>query len=226
MIDVASPNFNERKSSIRYIVLHYTDMADTSTALERLCDPRSEVSCHYLVSRAGETYRLVDEQHRAWHAGISFWKGERDINSASIGIELDNPGHTNGYIPFAPDQINALTCLLKDIMARHKISPENLLAHSDIAPTRKIDPGAYFPWEHLAAEGIGIWPQSVGGSFPLNEDEIQNALAIIGYDPTTPRASLTAFQRRFAPEEVEQFPGPLTLSRLKAYADHCGTSLP
>ncbi|MDX9689372.1 MAG: N-acetylmuramoyl-L-alanine amidase [Proteobacteria bacterium] len=226
MIEAPSPNHNERKSTIRYVVLHYTDMVDTPTALKRLCDPLAEVSCHYLISRQGEIYRLVDESQRAWHAGISYWKGEQDINSSSIGIELENPGHTNGYIPFTPEQIGSLIALLKDIMARHTMPPENLLAHSDIAPDRKIDPGIYFPWKNLATEEIGYWPEATAGTTALSENEIQQALTIIGYNPATTQASLAAFQRRFAPEELDQPPGPLTCSRLKAYADHCGTSSP
>ena len=155
VIEHPSPNFGDRRppyseTGPRLIVLHYTDMVPVEAALDRLCDPQAEVSAHYLIGRNGAIYRLVDEAKRAWHAGTSRWlvegREETDINSASIGIELDNPGHTNGYVPFAEAQLESLYGLCADIMRRHSIPIENIVGHSDIAPGRKQDPGELFPW--------------------------------------------------------------------------------
>ena len=149
-----SPNFNERIGYVAptMIVIHYTGMKTAQDALERLCDPAAEVSAHYVIDEDGTLYQLVEEDKRAWHAGVSEWEGETDINSASIGIELVNPGHEFGYREFPPEQMEALSELCKDIMARHDIG--TVLGHSDVAPERKQDPGELFDWGWLAEQGI------------------------------------------------------------------------
>jgi N-acetylmuramoyl-L-alanine amidase len=163
VIDHPSPNFNERDPAapLRYVVLHYTGMPTRDSALRRLCDNQAKVSAHYLIDEAGQVFHLVDESRRAWHAGKSFWCGTTDMNSASIGIELVNPGHEFGYKPFPAAQIAALKTLLGEIVARHGLDPAHfLLGHSDIAPDRKKDPGEFFPWQELAKAGFGIWPEA------------------------------------------------------------------
>lgn len=156
--DYTSPNFNER---IGYdapvmIVIHYTGMESAKAALERLCDPAAEVSAHYVIDEDGTTYQLVDEDKRAWHAGVSEWsingKIETDINSASIGIELVNPGHEFGYRPFPHEQMAALAALCKNIMSRQPVTI--VLGHEDVAPGRKQDPGELFDWFWLDSHGI------------------------------------------------------------------------
>lgn len=153
-----SPNYNERplEKPINMVIVHYTDMLSAEEALQRLCDPASKVSAHYLIDKQGQIFQLVDEAHRAWHAGVSSWEGETDINNGSIGIELDNGGHTHGPEPFPDEQIRSLLVLLKDLVDRHKIQPHRILGHSDIAPGRKIDPGPLFPWDILAKHGFGL----------------------------------------------------------------------
>lgn len=222
----SSPNFDERDPAItlQYIILHYTDMSG-SEALKRLCDPDAKVSAHYMIEEDGRVFRLVEEDKRAWHAGKSFWRGITDVNSASIGIELVNPGHRNGYRAFPLTQIVALKKLLRDIMQRQKLSPTHaLLAHSDIAPTRKEDPGELFPWQALAEDGLGVWPLPKPEDYGLASDEdLQNLLRTVGYDcPATgaydrpTRAALLAFQRRFHPENLTGTPEAETMARLRA----------
>src|ERR1700733_422901 len=153
-----SPNFDARDPSVplQTIVLHYTGLKTGEEASARLCDPASKVSAHYVIEEDGRIFQLVDEKNRAWHAGKSFWRGITDLNSTSIGIELVNPGHQFGYRAFPAAQIAALKPLLRDIMWRHKMPPSALLAHADIAPVRKEDPGELFPWQDLAKEGLGV----------------------------------------------------------------------
>ncbi len=201
-----SPNFNARRPlpdggpQLRFLVLHYTEMAGAEAALARLGDPAAEVSAHYLIGEEGTIWQLVEEDRRAWHAGRSFWRGITDINSASIGIELDHPGHALGYHPFAPAQIAALIPLARAIMARWNIPPAGLLAHSDIAPTRKRDPGELFPWAELAAAGVGLWPEATfDDPRPVEGEALAQALSAFGYDISEPDAALTAFRRRWAP---------------------------
>jgi len=144
-----SPNFGERRGGHdqpSMIIIHYTDMETGKAALERLCDPEFEVSAHYVIEENGDIYQLVEEDQRAWHAGVSEWDGESDINSASIGIELVNPGHSHGYREFPDAQIAALIALTQDIRTRYDISISRILGHSDVAPERKQDPGSLFPW--------------------------------------------------------------------------------
>lgn len=201
--ELSSPNFDDRgaeKPSL--IILHYTGMETAKEALDRLTDPESKVSAHYTVDEDGTVYRHVDESKRAWHAGFSFWRGATDINAKSIGIEIVNPGHEWGYRPFTGHQIKTLTELCKDIMARHGIEDEGVLAHSDIAPSRKQDPGEYFPWHELAKHGVGVWPQeSEEDAVKSKAMNIERALHDYGYDSRVKlRDKLTAFQRHYVPE--------------------------
>lgn len=151
IIQRPSPNYNQRApgSTIDLIVVHYTDMLSAEDALHRLCDPQSEVSAHYLISKSGEIYQMVNDEHRAWHAGVSSWQGETDVNSRSIGIELDYPGHTNGLVPYPEAQINALLTLCKHLQETYNIHKTQIIGHEDVAPGRKVDPGPFFPWDHF-----------------------------------------------------------------------------
>lgn len=204
MIRHPSPNFGDRRGrEINALVIHYTGMQTAAASLDRLCDPDAEVSAHYLIDEDGETYQLVDEQHRAWHAGAGFWRGETDLNSTSIGIELQNPGHEWGYRAFPAAQIAALIPLCQDILGRHGIPAVNIIGHSDLAPARKTDPGELFPWPELAAAGIGLWPDTIRAA-PDDFDVVQ-ALTDIGYDMSDPKmleATLRCIQRRFHPSGV------------------------
>ncbi len=154
-----SPNYNDRTpGGISMLVLHYTGMISREHALARLCDNESKVSAHYLIDETGRVYQMVAEENRAWHAGVSFWAGERDVNSRSIGIELVNPGHEFGYRNFPQPQMQALAKLCLQILSRHPIPPRHVLGHSDVAPGRKRDPGEKFGWAWLAGQGVGLWP--------------------------------------------------------------------
>jgi N-acetylmuramoyl-L-alanine amidase len=213
LVDRPSPNFNERPGDgvVDMLILHYTGMRTASEALDRLCDPAAKVSAHYLIDEDGTVTRLVAEKHRAWHAGVSSWRGRTEINGASIGIELANPGHEFGYVPFPEAQIAALEELARGILARHPIPARQVLAHSDVAPLRKQDPGELFDWSRLARAGIGFCPDfAVPGVAPTDIAEIQALLAAIGY--ACPRrgaldaemmAAVTAFQRHWRPEHCD-----------------------
>lgn len=196
-----SPNADERRLPISMLVLHYTGMPSGAEALARLRDTASKVSAHYLIDDDGTIHGLVAEDRRAWHAGVGFWRGVTDINSASIGIELVNPGHEWGYRPFPAAQIEALVELLHDIMQRHDIPPRNIIGHSDLAPTRKQDPGELFPWKYLADKGFGLWPDD--STPPGDPDALMGLLHTLGYDPAADAdAVVTAFCRHFAPEQL------------------------
>jgi N-acetylmuramoyl-L-alanine amidase len=244
--DQASPNFSDRRAvdgqiGVRHLVLHYTGMVSAAAALARLCDPTAQVSAHYLLDEDGAVTRLVSEDKRAWHAGKSFWRGVRDINSTSVGIEIVNPGH--GYRPFPEAQIAALIELAGDIIGRQGIAPDNVVGHSDIAPGRKIDPGELFPWRRLAEAGIGLWPEGdpplpgvpdftvafrrlseIGYPVPVNE--------LLGADVLAPTSAATdviaAFQRRFRPARVDGILDRETAAVLSAvnmrYAESRGQS--
>ena len=162
LVQCRSPNHDARPSgaAIDMLVLHYTGMKTADEALARLCDPEAKVSAHYTIGTDGRVYAHVPEERRAWHAGVSFWAGEANVNGRSIGIELVNPGHEFGYVPFAETQIAALIDLARTILARHPIPPAHVLGHSDVAPGRKMDPGELFPWARLAQSGIGLWPKT------------------------------------------------------------------
>lgn len=222
-----SPNFDTRDAAValQFIVLHYTGMKTGSEALTQLCDPAAKVSAHYMIEEDGRIFRLVEEQQRAWHAGKSFWRGITDINSASIGIELVNPGHQYGYRVFPQAQIDALKELMHDIIRRNKLAPATcVLAHADVAPGRKEDPGELFPWKELAQNGIGLWPELNAADYGFADDaEVQDLLRAIGYDcpasgsydPPT-RAALLAFQRHYHPENLTGTPERETVARLRA----------
>jgi N-acetylmuramoyl-L-alanine amidase len=216
-----SPNIGERKGGkwVNAIVLHYTGTETGLGAEDWLCKEESQVSAHYIVHENGRIVQMVREKDRAWHAGKSFWKGERDMNSVSVGIEIVNGGHEWGYSDFPKAQMNAVIRLCLGIIKRHKIAPERVLAHSDVAPGRKVDPGEKFPWGLLYSKGIGHYIQPTpiqGGRFLSPGDEgqpveaLQSMLALYGYespitgifDVATSR-DVKAFQLHFRPERVD-----------------------
>lgn len=202
--NLSSPNFSSRGSNaVSMLVLHYTGMKSAPEALARLCDKQAEVSAHYVADEDGAVYQLVDENNCAWHAGVSYWRGHKNVNNISVGIEIVNPGHEFGYRAFPDVQMQAVAELCKGIIARHKITPVNVVGHSDVAPQRKTDPGELFNWKWLAGQGVGLWPK-------INENEhggvqnyspYTNNLALYGYEiPEKPELLpkvIEAFQRRF-----------------------------
>ena len=205
-----SPNHDARpaQTGVDMILLHYTGMRTGEEALARLTDPAARVSAHYLIEEDGRIFALVPEERRAWHAGVATWEGKRDVNARAIGIELVNPGHAFGYRPFPDDQIAALITLIQDIRRRWRVSDSRILGHSDVAPLRKQDPGELFPWDQLAAAGIGLWPgeddwRSHPHTAPLS------ALAAFGYgwlaegNAETTAAVVRAFQRHFRPRRID-----------------------
>jgi len=230
-----SPNHDARARPLSHIILHYTDMADAEAALTRLCDADAKVSAHYFIHRGGEIMQLVDDERRAWHAGVSYWRGETDMNSASLGIELDHNGHDeNGRMAaFPAAQMQALVWLLEALTARHDIAPQNILGHSDIAPGRKIDPGEAFDWAALHKAGFGLWLDDVKTEdvAPLaegSEDKavapLQKALAAFGYQieadgfygPQT-AAVISAFQRHFRAHLIDGIADAETQTLAYAY---------
>jgi N-acetylmuramoyl-L-alanine amidase len=199
-----SPNWNERKLPVSMVVLHYTGMRTSAEALARLCDPEAQVSAHYLIDEDGTVTSLVPEEKRAWHAGKSYWRGIDDINSASIGIELANPGHEWGYREFPEAQMEALLPLLANIADRHHIPPGNVVGHSDIAPARKQDPGELFDWERLGRLRLALpIPRPKMWLVYDNPGAFYLALERFGYDITDGRAAIAAFQRRFRPSLID-----------------------
>ena len=201
--EVPSPNWNERQLPVSMVVLHYTGMESAGAALERLCDPAAEVSAHYLIDEDGTVTRLVDEDKRAWHAGRSYWRGITDINSASVGIELVNPGHEFGYRPFADAQMEALLPLLSDIKQRHAIAAANVVGHSDIAPARKTDPGELFDWDLLARYQLAQpRPKPRMRLIYDNDGAFFLALERLGYDISDRAAAICAFERRWRPHRI------------------------
>lgn len=230
-IEAVSPNFNERTVPPDMLILHYTGMTSGPEALARLCDEQSKVSSHYLVEEDGRVFRLVPEERRAWHAGVSFWKGESDINGRSIGIEIVNPGHEFGYRAFPAAQIAAVIELVADIRTRWSIEDSRILGHSDVAPGRKIDPGELFPWKQLAQAGHGLWaePDAAPG-LPLSEGEegagvfaLQAGFTRLGYDcapsgkyDAQTTSVVQAFQRHWRQEQVDGVADGMTRARLIA----------
>ena len=235
---VPSPNQGPRKSGTTgtprpsMIILHYTGMESGVAALQLLTNPLSEVSCHYLVWEDGRIFQLVPEVARAWHAGKCQWKGETDINSHSIGIEIVNGGHRLGLPTYPDAQIEAVKALCLDLMQRHGISATNVLAHSDIAPERKEDPGEHFPWADLAASGIGIWtppatisegPRYQSGDEGQPVRALQALLAMLGFglelsgvfDARTVSV-VKAFQRHYRPQQIDGIADLSTMMTLKA----------
>ncbi|MFZ5617936.1 MAG: N-acetylmuramoyl-L-alanine amidase [Pseudomonadota bacterium] len=217
IVDTPSPNFDERGRGVDMIVLHYTGMLTAREAIDRLCDPAAKVSSHYLVDEDGTIHALVPESKRAFHAGVSSWKGEKDINARSIGIEIVNPGHEWGYRKFRGRQIEMVIALLHDIRARHEVAPARVLGHSDVAPQRKEDPGELFPWKKLAEVGLAIAPYDGDPDPAITYEEALAMLRAIGYDAPDKAhaAALVAFQRRFCPEALAQGFNPLTKAALK-----------
>lgn len=233
-----SPNFDERTLPVSLLILHYTGMKTGGEALERMTDAEAKVSAHYMVEEDGQVFQLVDEDKRAWHAGVSEWQGESNINSNSIGIEIVNRGHDwpneDGSLAEYPDvQINAVIALCKEIISRH--GSLTLLGHSDIAPARKIDPGENFPWQGLAAAGLGYWPDVQSddrrvlfeeGSRDRGVAIVQRGLAHIGYgarvtgvmDEET-KLIIEALQRRYRPDQIDGVVDIQTMDVIKALAE-------
>lgn len=225
--DAPSPNFDDRKHPVSFLVLHYTGMESGDAALARMRDPEAKVSAHYMVREDGRIVRLVAESSRAWHAGVSKWQGLDDLNSRSVGIEIVNGGHDypapGGGLPPYPDaQIAAVIALSREIMAQHDIPPTGLVGHSDIAPTRKIDPGEQFPWQRLAEAGLGLWPGFETGAACVwsggDASRLNVHLAQIGYDTSDIPAALRAFQRRWMPTAITGMADADTLRRLAQIA--------
>lgn len=246
-IERISPNFDARTRPIDLVVLHYTGMQNGETALMRLTDPAPvagkypgpwqaadvasdaslpRVSAHYVVDEDGQIYSLVPEEHRAWHAGASSWEGEGDVNARSIGIEIVNGGHDFGLPDFSAAQIEAVIVLLKDIFVRWPaLNANRVVAHSDIAPQRKADPGEKFPWKRLAQAGVSIWPKGPAPRHQVDDliSHIQVELAAFGYDvkqsgamDTATKAALVAFQRRFRPSNIDGVADDETIGLLAA----------
>ncbi|MFT4936467.1 MAG: N-acetylmuramoyl-L-alanine amidase [Pseudoalteromonas distincta] len=231
IIPAPSPNFNERAGPPDILLLHYTGMESGEAAIARLRDPEAKVSSHYVVEEDGRIFTLVAEERRAWHAGVSFWKGERDINGRSIGIEIVNPGHEFGYRPFPDAQITAVIALADDIRTRWMIADGDIIGHSDVAPDRKIDPGELFPWKTLAQAGHGLWvePDPAPGA-PLAEGAegagvfaFQAGLTRLGYEcppsgqfDAATTTVVTAFQRHWRPHQVDGIADGETRARLIA----------
>jgi N-acetylmuramoyl-L-alanine amidase len=203
-----SPNHDERTLPISMVVLHYTEMKPVGAAIERLTDPEAKVSAHYLITEEGGVIRLVPEDRRAWHAGSSFWRGIPDVNSASIGIELDHPGHGLGYRGFADAQIEALIPLLARIVKHYDIPRANVVGHSDVAPMRKVDPGELFPWDRLAEYKLCLpRPACLAAGNPFHNDgSFFLALERFGYDITDQAKAIEAFERRWRPERITGVP--------------------
>ncbi|WP_086608703.1 N-acetylmuramoyl-L-alanine amidase [Erythrobacter donghaensis] len=203
-----SPNFDDRSLPVTMAVLHYTEMQPVGSALDRLTDPEAKVSAHYLITEEGGVIRLVPEDRRAWHAGTSYWRGVRDVNSASIGIELDHPGHGLGYRGFAEAQIEALIPLLARIVKQYDIPRANVVGHSDVAPLRKLDPGELFPWDRLAEYKLCLpRPACLAAGNPFHNDgSFFLALERFGYDITDQAKAVEAFERRWRPERITGVP--------------------
>lgn len=216
----SSPNIDDRKNQpVDMLVLHYTDMATVEAAVAHLCNPESRVSAHYVVSETGEVFQLVDEVMRAWHAGESYWRGASNINSRSIGIEIANPGHTLGYVPFPAVQMEAVRSLSAEIIARHAIPARNVVGHSDVAFLRKKDPGELFDWSMLAHAGVGVFPfqaKPMLGSALMRGDNgkkvirLQTALSNWGYGlkldgdyGVKTEQCVIAFQRHYRPANID-----------------------
>ena len=190
-----SSNFDERRPN--FVIIHDTTNDTAERALRTLTDPLREVSAHYLIGRDGALYQLVDERARAWHAGVSQWGATTDLNSSSIGIELDN----NGDEPLAEPQIAALLKLLAEINGRYHIPAANFIGHADVAPRRKVDPSGYFPWKRLAAQGFGLWCDPPWPA-PQQPVDVPLALKAIGYDVSSLAAAIQAFKLHFAADDL------------------------
>jgi N-acetylmuramoyl-L-alanine amidase len=237
----ASPNRGIRNRGLTpsILVMHYTGMASAAKAIDWLARPEAQVSCHYVIDVDGRITQMVPEALRAWHAGLSFWAGETDVNSASIGIEIQNPGHADGYHPFPRAQMRAVRDLARDIATRHGIAPERVLGHSDIAPLRKIDPGEKFDWRWLAHAGVGHWvpPAAIAAEAaqpsaadPALDGAARSMLAAYGYGVGVPGVSgpdlapvVAAFQRHFRPRRVDGIVDRSTIATLERLLDALAT---
>lgn len=228
ILERPSPNQDERNVPVDMLILHYTGMQSAREAIDRLRDPVAQVSSHYVVDEDGAIIRLVPEDRRAWHAGISYWRGHKALNARSIGIEIVNPGHEWGYRDFPALQMAAICDLSLGILTRHPIPARNVVGHSDVAPDRKQDPGEKFGWEDLARNGVGLWPDGVpdlGTGAAVRDAEslraVRRALTEIGYDVAPEGALdpalsvvLRAFQRHWRPEAITGQADAGTLARL------------
>lgn len=233
-------NVEERRAGARprLVILHYTGMSSAEKAIDWLSREESRVSCHYVIDEAGRITQMVPEALRAWHAGVSCWQGERDINSCSIGIEIHNLGHSHGYPDFPPHQIEAVASLTHDICRRHHIAPEGVLGHSDVAISRKIDPGEKFPWQTLAKHGVGRWvppaprhADKTGAALDTDRAHVEEARRLLhsyGYDvcehgefDEALGKAVQAFQRHFRPQCID---GKLDRSTLQTLRQLVSTS--
>jgi len=236
-IEAPSPNFDARTAPPDILVLHYTGMKTGPEALDRLRDPVAKVSSHYMVEEDGRIFRLVPEERRAWHAGVSFWKGERNINGVSIGVEIVNPGHEFGYRPFPEAQVAAVIALTADIRSRWMIGNDRIVGHSDVAPGRKDDPGELFPWKRLAEAGHGLWAEAAPApGLPLAEGAegvevfaLQAGFTRLGYDlppsgkfDAATRDVVVAFQRHWRQETVDGVADGQTRAQLIALLKAAG----
>ncbi len=233
-----SPNFDDREEGVPVdmLVLHYTGMTTGASALARLTESDSKVSAHYLVEEDGTVFSLVSEKKRAWHAGVAYWRGHTNINARSIGVEIVNPGHEFGYRPFPEAQMNAVVALCKHIAGTYAINPWNVVGHSDVAPSRKQDPGELFDWQRLAENGVGLWLEDErdgeGDVMPLGPEEaqlitLQEALGEIGYEieadgvyGSRTSSVITAFQRHWWPQRVDGRADRETRQAIYAIRDH------
>ncbi len=233
--DWPSPNFGDREGAeVSILVVHYTAMSSVESTIKRFSDTSSQVSAHYVISRNGEIFQMVDEDKRAWHAGVAFWRGIQNVNSYSIGIELDHDGidAIGHFIPYATPQLQSLKLLAADIIQRHQIPMQNIVGHSDVAPMRKQDPGNTFPWKDFADEGIGFWPKQVptktykslkSGDKGDEVRDLQMALGKYGYGITVDgdfgiqtEAVIIGFQRHFCADNVDGIAGNQTRNMLDA----------
>lgn len=228
-----SPNSGQRRADLHptILLLHYTGMASAAKAIDWLSRPEAQVSCHYVIDEGGRITQMVPEARRAWHAGRSIWDGETDVNSASIGIEIQNPGHADGYHAFSRAQMRGVRDLALDIVQRHAIAPERVLAHSDVAPSRKIDPGEKFDWGWLAQAGVGHWVkpspiQATAPDLPVHGKAAESGRALLaayGYGVSPGDAALpsvvAAFQRHFRPMRIDGVFDASTLATLERLVD-------
>jgi N-acetylmuramoyl-L-alanine amidase len=230
-IEAPSPNFDARTAPPDILVLHYTGMKTGPEALDRLRDPEAKVSSHYMVEEDGRIFRLVPEERRAWHAGVSYWKGARNINGVSIGVEIVNPGHEWGYRPFPDAQIAAVIALIGDIRSRWQIGDDRIVGHSDVAPERKDDPGELFPWKRIAEAGHGLWAEaSPAPGEPLAEGAegvgvfaLQAGFTRLGYDlppsgkfDAATKAVVVAFQQHWRQARTDGVADGQTRAQLMA----------